>query len=272
MPLACRDANVAIGHRARAYERVRRRQRTGTGRRARALEAAPPRSASTLQASEQVGRIVLESSLDCVQLMDREGHLQFMNAGGQSLLEMDDDTQWRGKPWWTLWPASEAAILSEAVRNAVLGQSSRFQAQSLTAKGKLKWWDVSVSPVAREGAEPASWQVVAVSRDITEQRIAEVARGKLAAIVHTSVDAIVSKDLNGIISSWNEAAERIFGYTESEAVGQSIMMLLPSDQQDEEVSIMARIRRGVRIEPYDTRRRRKDGTIVEVSVTISPST
>jgi PAS domain S-box-containing protein len=234
------------------------------------LEAALPRGATSLLATEQVGRILLESSLECVQLMDREGHLQFMNAGGKSLLEMDDDSQWRGKPWWTLWPASEAATLRAAVRNAGLGQSSRFQVQSQTAKGKLKWWDVSVSPVPREGVESASWHVVAVSRDITEQRIAEVARGKLAAIVHTSVDAIVSKDLNGVITSWNEAAERIFGYSESEAVGQSIMMLLPFDQQDEEVRIMARIRRGVGIEPYDTRRRRKDGTLFDVSVTISP--
>ena len=234
------------------------------------LMAALPHQAADLQETEHAGRILLECSPDCVQLMDSEGHLQFMNAAGLALWEMDSDSQWRGKSWLSLWPASEASLLSTAVRNAALGQASRLQAQSLTAKGKMKWWDVVVSPVPREGAEPASWRVVAVSRDVTEQRIAEVARGKLAAIVHTSTDAIVSKDLNGIISSWNEAAEHIFGYSEAEAVGQSVMMLLPVGQQQEEVSIMERIRRGVRVEPYDTRRRRKDGTIVEVSVAISP--
>jgi PAS domain S-box-containing protein len=104
----------------------------------------------------------------------------------------------------------------------------------------------------------------------SEERLGELASGKLAAIVHTSVDAIVSKDLNGVITSWNEAAKRIFGYSADEAIGRSIMMLLPHDRHDEELRIMERIHRGERVEAYDTRRRRKDGSIVEISVTISP--
>ncbi len=104
----------------------------------------------------------------------------------------------------------------------------------------------------------------------TEERLLELASGKLAAIVHTSVDAIVSKDLNGVITSWNEAAERIFGYSAEEAIGRPIMMLLPDDRRDEEVRIMERIHRGERVEAYDTRRRRKDGSQVEISVSISP--
>ena len=82
--------------------------------------------------------------------------------------------------------------------------------------------------------------------DITERKQAEETRARLAAIVESSDDAIISKDLNGIIMSWNKGAERIFGYTAQEAIGQSITMLIPPDRHDEEPDILARIRRGER--------------------------
>jgi PAS domain S-box-containing protein len=91
-----------------------------------------------------------------------------------------------------------------------------------------------------------------------------------AAIVESSDDAIISKDLNGIIQSWNNGAERIFGYTAAEAVGKPVAMLIPADRLDEEPSILARLRRGDRIDHYETVRRRKDGTLVDISLTVSP--
>ena len=93
---------------------------------------------------------------------------------------------------------------------------------------------------------------------------------RLAAIVESSDDAIISKDLNGIITSWNRGAERLFGYTEQEMVGQPVTMLIPPERLDEEPSILARIRRGERVEHYETMRCRKDGTAVDVSLAISP--
>jgi len=98
----------------------------------------------------------------------------------------------------------------------------------------------------------------------------EEARRLLASIVDSSDDAIVSKDLNGRILSWNVAAERLFGYTSEEIVGQSIRTLLPEVRADDFFSILDRIRRGERVEHYETIRRRKDGTLVEVSLTVSP--
>jgi PAS domain S-box-containing protein len=92
----------------------------------------------------------------------------------------------------------------------------------------------------------------------------------LASIVESSNDAIVSKDLNGIVTSWNRGAERIFGYTAEEMVGQPIITLFPEDRPDEETDILSRIRRGERIEHYETVRRRKDGTLIDVSLTVSP--
>ena len=92
----------------------------------------------------------------------------------------------------------------------------------------------------------------------------------LQAIVDSSDDAIISKDLNGIITSWNKSAERLFGYTEAEAIGQPITMLIPSDRIDEEPQILARIKAGERVDHFETVRQRKDGRLLEISVTISP--
>ena len=98
---------------------------------------------------------------------------------------------------------------------------------------------------------------------------AEASNSRLAAIVEFSDDAIVAKDINGIITSWNGGAQRIFGYTAEEVIGKPITLLIPSDRQHEEVNILEHIRRGERIEPYDTVRQRKDRSLVEVSVAIS---
>ena len=96
------------------------------------------------------------------------------------------------------------------------------------------------------------------------------ARALLAAIVESSDDAIVSKTLQGVVTSWNKGAQRIFGYTAEEMVGQPINILFPPDRQDEEPSILARIHRGERVDHFETIRVRKDGRLIEVSVTISP--
>jgi PAS domain S-box-containing protein len=106
--------------------------------------------------------------------------------------------------------------------------------------------------------------------DITDRKSAELATQRLASIVESSDDAIVGKDLDGIITSWNAGAERIFGYRAEEVIGKLITILIPADRHDEEPKILDRIRRGERIDHYETVRLRKDGTPVEISLTVSP--
>ncbi|HEV2363203.1 MAG TPA: PAS domain S-box protein [Caulobacteraceae bacterium] len=106
--------------------------------------------------------------------------------------------------------------------------------------------------------------------DLTESARAEELAQRLAAIVTNTQVAIVGKNLDGVIESWNGAAEQLFGYSANEAVGQSIMMLIPPDRHDEEAEILARLRRGERVEIYETLRRRKDGSLVDVSLCVSP--
>jgi PAS domain S-box-containing protein len=109
-----------------------------------------------------------------------------------------------------------------------------------------------------------------VTRNLTETKSAEQRLRSLASIVESSDDAIVSKNLDGIIANWNKGAEQIFGYASEEAIGQPITILIPADRQSEERDILTRIRRGERIDHYETVRRRKDGSLVVVSLTVSP--
>ena len=98
----------------------------------------------------------------------------------------------------------------------------------------------------------------------------EMARYWLAAIIESAEDAIISKTLDSIITSWNKGAERIFGYTAEEVIGKPVTILIPADHPDEEPAILARLRAGERIEHYETVRVRKDGTLINISLTVSP--
>ncbi len=109
-----------------------------------------------------------------------------------------------------------------------------------------------------------------VLEDVNERNQAEIAQAYLAAIVESSDDAIIGKTLQGIITSWNKGAERIFGYTASEIIGQPITTLIPPDRQKEEVDILMKLSRGERVDHFETMRLRKDGTPLVVSITISP--
>jgi PAS domain S-box-containing protein len=112
--------------------------------------------------------------------------------------------------------------------------------------------------------------IVVMLLDITERKSAEAAVRQLAAIVESSDDAIIGKDLNGIITSWNRGAEILFGYTAAQMIGQPVQRLIPPEQKDEESGILERLRRGEPIRYDETIRRRQDGTLVDVSLSISP--
>lgn len=115
-----------------------------------------------------------------------------------------------------------------------------------------------------------SGRILLAIEDITERNQAEQARAKLAAIVESSDDAIFSKDLHGVITSWNAGAQRLFGYSAEEAIGQPGSMLIPPDREDEEPRILELIRHGESTTHYETVRRRKDGSTVDISLTVSP--
>jgi PAS domain S-box-containing protein len=133
--------------------------------------------------------------------------------------------------------------------------------------GSLKHVLISCNALWREGRFIHSR---CFTRDITERKLAEETRLRLAAIVESSDDAILSKDLNGTITSWNRAAERLYGYAAEEIVGRPVSVLIPPDHIDDFPTILERLRRGERIDHYETVRVTKDGRRLDVSLTISP--
>ena len=151
------------------------------------------------------------------------------------------------------------------VYEAVLrtGEPRRFEHGLLTQGRVLDLYAFRVEDATQR-------RVAVLFQDITARRKAEEARLRLAAIVACSDDAIISKSLDGIITSWNAGAERIFGYRAAEMIGQSIRRLIANDLQAEEDDILARLRRGERVEHFETVRRAKDGRLLDVSVAISP--
>src|SRR5579864_4307058 len=161
--------------------------------------------------------------------------------------------------------AEEDSIISRVRRGERI---EHFDTVRQRKDGTLIDISLTISPV-----RDSSGRIVGASKvasEITDRKRAERSTALLAAIVDSSDDAIVSKTLDGIITSWNKSAERIFGYLPEEAVGKHITLIIPRDRWDEESSIIARIRRGERVDHFQTLRRRKDGSLVDVSLTISP--
>jgi len=129
-------------------------------------------------------------------------------------------------------------------------------------------WRIGCSAVSTEGRAMLGVQLIV--EDITASKQHEGSLSLMANIIESSEDAVISKDLEGVISSWNPAAERIYGYAAAEALGESMTMLLPQDRAHEEQEILEQLRRGVRVEHFETVRLRKDGKPIHVSLTISP--
>ncbi len=224
-------------------------------------------------ASEKQFRHALDALPAAVYITDAEGRLTYFNAAAINfsgrIPEIGSDSwcvSWKlFRPDGTPLPHDQSAMavtLKEG--RAVYGE----EAIAERPDGTRRWFEPFPTPL--RDAEGKIVGGINMLIDITERKRHEQTSSLLAAIVGSSDDAIVSKNLNGIITSWNQSAERIFGYSAAEAIGKHITLIIPPDRQEEEVEILARLRRGERTDHFDTVRRRKDGSLVDVSLTISP--
>ena len=162
----------------------------------------------------------------------------------------------------------DRGIIDRSIRHCLeTGEQLDFDFRTLPAGGKGQWLNMRGRFFCEDGR---SVEARGILIDIVRRKMSEEANSRLAAIVASSDDAIIGKTLEGIVTDWNRGAETVFGYTASEMIGKSISILAPPDQKDESKAILDRIRRGERIDHYETRRRRKDGKIIDVSLTISP--
>lgn len=148
------------------------------------------------------------------------------------------------------------------------GESFEIEKRYVRKDGSLVWVANTISGLRDNSGQIR--RLVGVVIDISERKRAQEMERRLAAIIASSDDAILSTDLNMTIKSWNTGAERLYGHSVDEAIGQSVMMLVPEDRSDEEPAILAQIRAGQKVEPYETKRRRKNGQLVDVLLSVSP--
>jgi PAS domain S-box-containing protein len=218
-------------------------------------------------------RITLSSIGDAVISTDADGRVTFLNEVAETL---------------TGWPQADAAgrplpeifrIVNEHTRRVVENPAARALREGvivglanhtvlIARDGTERPIDDSAAPIRDVSGIPIG--AVLVFRDVTERKRAQEVQARLAAIVESSDDAIISKTLDGKIVTWNAGAERLFGHTSSEAVGRSITLIIPPERLDEERSILDRLRRGERIEHFETVRIAKDGRLLNISLTVSP--
>ena len=159
-------------------------------------------------------------------------------------------------------------FFQQMYRTIVSGQVWHGEIKNRAKDGSIYWVDTTIVPFLGEDGKPR--QYVAIRADITELKLAEGVRERLAAAVESSDDAIISRTLDGRITAWNPGAEKLFGYSSFEALGKPLQMLVPPERVNEESDALARIGRGERVDYFETVRVRKDGKNVDVSVTILP--
>jgi PAS domain S-box-containing protein len=229
---------------------------------ARAVLLARERAERELRESNERITNILESISDGFFVLDKEWRFTYVNPQAEQIFAPLKKTRASllGKSHWVEFPASVGTIVEKNFYRAV---AEKVKVEFENFYSPLNsWFQIRAYP-SREGLS-----VYFV--DIAERKRAGEATGLLAAIVDSSGDAIISKNLNGIITSWNKGAERIFGYSAEEVVGRHITLLIPDARLKEEVDILARLKRGERIDHFSTVRLRKDGSSIDVSLAISP--
>ncbi|MGC2612298.1 MAG: PAS domain S-box protein [Candidatus Sulfotelmatobacter sp.] len=227
----------------------------------------------TAALGESEGRLagVIQSAMDAILTVDEQQNIVLFNSAAEKMFRCTA-AEALTEPIAHFIPqrfhAAHAGHIHKfadtGVTNRAMGPKNVLWA--VRADGQEFQIEASISQVVTGGRK----LFTVILRDVTERVQAEAAREHLAAVVDSSDDAVISKDLDGTINSWNRGAQKIFGYSASETVGQSMQMLIPPERRHEEADILARIRRGESIEHFETLRVRKDGKIIDVSVTISP--
>ncbi len=206
---------------------------------------------------------ILDTSPDIIATVKADGVFASANQATRRILGFEPEEIIGRRYEDLVYPDDRprSARLTAAIEE---GARIRFDNRCVRRGGDVVWIEWSVTPAPKEHL------AYCVGRDVTERKRSEKEHSQLAAIVEFSDDAIIGKTLEGIITSWNRAAERLYGYPAEEAIGRSITMLIPEDHPDELPSILEKIRRGEAVDHHETTRVAKDGSLLDVALTVSP--
>ena len=218
-------------------------------------------------------RKILDELPAAIYVTDALGRITYFNEAAATLWghrPTIGTSEWCGS-WKLFWPDGRALPHGECPMAIAIKEERTVRGMEAIAE-RPDGTRVPFEPYPTPLFDASGALIGAVNMliDITDRKRAEDVKQLLSSIVQFSDDAIISKNLEGIIQSWNAGAERIFGYTACEAIGRSVEMLIPPERLDEEPAIIRRIRHGERIEHYETVRRRKDGSLIDISLTVSP--
>jgi PAS domain S-box-containing protein len=211
---------------------------------------------------------VIESSDDAIISQALDGTIETWNRAAERMFGYTSEEA-IGRSIDLIVPPARRATDGALVDGLRSGEGERhFETIALTRDGATIPVSLTISPVLTPDGELIGMSRIV--RDITVQQTLQREAFRLAAIVDSSDDAIVSKDLNGIVRTWNNSAQRMFGYAPEEIIGRPITTIIPVDRRAEEDLVLSRIRAGKSVDHFETIRQRKDGSLIEISVTVSP--
>lgn len=192
-------------------------------------------SQEALKESEAFNRAVVESSPDCMNILDREGRLLSLNPQGLCLMEIENAASVLGRYWWDLWPESSKGTVQAAVQEAVANGTARFQGFCPTAKGTPKWWDVIIGTVRGLDGQPT--RLVSTSRDMTvikraEEAVSESEERHRVMVEQVRDYAIIMLDPDGRVATWNAGAQRFTGYAQEEVIGKPLSLFFDPQARD----------------------------------------
>jgi PAS domain S-box-containing protein len=230
------------------------------------------RDEELLRQSEELKRRILESSRDCIKVVDLQGRLIYMNDYGQSLMEIDDfDTVARNQ-WIEFWQDSARESAQTAFSTALTGGVDRFDGSCLTAKGTPKWWEVVVTPILATDGQVS--QILSVSRDMTERKRLEAVRlateQERDRFFNQSIDLLAIGNFEGYFERINPAFERLLGFTQAEFASRPFIDFVHPDDREATLAAAYSLADGHSVVDFENRCQRKDGSDVWVSWNATP--